>query len=191
MIQLANLIDIGPSRSFRLTVNFIAFQIGWFACVLGAAHDRAWIGTLTTVLVVSLHLLTAVRPSAEARLVMAAIVVGAVLDSVLLSTGWIRLQGGLMFNAIAPHWILALWALFATTLNVSLRWLHGRWLVALLIGAIAGPLSYWGGVRMGAAEFVQLPHAIVGLAVEWAIATPLLMWFALRFDGMQEGKKSA
>ena len=25
--------------------NFLAFQIGWFACVLGGAHDLPWVGT--------------------------------------------------------------------------------------------------------------------------------------------------
>jgi hypothetical protein len=28
----------------RLLVNFVAFQLGWFACVLGAAQGLPWLG---------------------------------------------------------------------------------------------------------------------------------------------------
>ena len=89
---------------------------------------------------------------------------------------------------IAPPWILALWALFASTLNVSLRWLRGRIVVAVVLGAVAGPLSYWAGVRMGAVEFTQPVVALVALAVGWAVFTPLLMVLSARYDGMQEAR---
>ena len=51
---------------------------------------------------------------------------------------------------LAPAWILALWALFAIALREPLRWLHGRWPLAALLGALGGPLSYAGAERLGA-----------------------------------------
>ncbi len=37
-----------------------------------------------------------------------------------------------------PPWILALWALFASTLNASLGWLQDRLLLAAVLGALSG-----------------------------------------------------
>ncbi len=76
-----------------------------------------------------------------------------------------------------------MWGLFATILNVSLRWLRGRWVMAALFGAIGGPLAYYGGHRLGALEFGNEIVALLALAVGWAVFTPLLMSLATRFDG--------
>ncbi len=169
----------------QLLLNFIAFQIGWFACVWGAAHDMAVAGTVVAALVVALHLFCAARPGEELKLVAAAILIGALLDSAVLATGVLQFHTGAFIAGVAPHWILALWALFATTLNVSLSWLRGRWLLAAVLGAIAGPLSYWGGAKLGAVVLVQPLPAVVAMAIEWAIAMPLLMRLAQRFDGVR------
>jgi hypothetical protein len=75
-----------------------------------------------------------------------------------------------------------MWALFATTLNVSLGWLQGRWVLTVVLGAMAGPLSYWAGVRMGAVQFVEPAQAVAALAVGWGLATPLLLLLARLFN---------
>ncbi len=37
----------------RLLLNFAAFQIGWFACVLGAANGFPWLGPVVVAAVVA------------------------------------------------------------------------------------------------------------------------------------------
>ena len=86
------------------------------------------------------------------KLIGLALAIGLVWDSALASLGWIRFTSGTLVEGAAPPWILGLWALFATTLNRSLAWLHGRYALAAVLGAIAGPLSYWAGARLGALE---------------------------------------
>jgi len=39
-----------------LILNFILFQIAWFACVLGAANAMPWLGVLVTVVILIWHL---------------------------------------------------------------------------------------------------------------------------------------
>ncbi len=170
----------------KLVFNFLIFQLGWFACVWGAANDIPVAGTTIAALVVALHLFCAARPVEELKLVIAAVVAGTVLDSLLLATGFVQFHSVSFTPGLAPYWILALWALFATTLNVSLSWLRGRWLLAAVLGAIAGPLSYWAGAKLGAVTFLQPMPAIAAMAVEWAIAMPLLMFLAQRFDGVRQ-----
>ena len=170
-----------PSR-LRLVLNVIAFQFGWFACVLGAAHDQPWLGSAVVAVLVAVHLATAVRPALEARLVAAALVIGVVWETLLLACGWIEYPTGFIWAGVAPLWIVMLWALFAITLNSSLGWLKGRLLVATVFGAVGGPLAYWGGVRLGALVFVEPLFAVIALAVGWAVLTPLLVVLAQRLE---------
>jgi len=168
----------------KSALNFVLFQLGWFACVLGAAHGQAWLGPLAVLAIVTIHLALSLRPLAELKLVIAVAALGCVVDSVVLASGWLRYPVGHGFGFLAPVWIVAMWALFATTLNVSMRWLHGRIGLAVLLGAAGGPLSYYGGQKLGAVTFLEPVPALIALAVAWAIAMPMLIGLANRFDGV-------
>jgi hypothetical protein len=170
----------------KLLLNFAAFQIGWFACVLGAANDLPWVGPVVVAAVVALHLATVRRPVAELYLVLSAMAVGLAVDSLLLATGWLRYSVGLWLPGLAPYWIVAMWALFATTLNVSMGWMRSRPILTVLMGAIGGPLSYLAGEKLGAIELTHPVQALAALSLAWAIAMPLLMRLSARFDGVSE-----
>ena len=165
-------------------INFVAFQLGWFACVLGAANSLPWLGVLIVGLVIGLHLSLAERPAQETRLIALAILMGLIFDSLLVNSGWLLYASPEPVSGLAPYWILAMWALFATTLNVSMSWLKNKALLALLMGAVFGPLSYLAGQRLGALEFVDFRSGMLALGCAWALAMPLLMFAATRYDGI-------
>ena len=54
----------------KLFLNFAAFQLGWFACVLGGANQMPWLGTLVAALIISWHLSLAQRPGRELTLLI-------------------------------------------------------------------------------------------------------------------------
>jgi hypothetical protein len=167
----------------RLVANFVLFQIGWFACVLGGAHGRPWLGPAVALPIVGWHLARAARPGPELVLVVLAGAIGAAFDSALVATRWVDYASGTLVDGAAPYWMVVLWMLFATTLNVSLRWLRGRPLAGVALGAIGGPLAYWGGARLGGVVFLQPAAATAAIAVGWALLTPLLVGLAQRCDG--------
>ena len=77
-----------------LAINVALFQIGWFACVLGAAYGLPWIGVLAASVIVTWHLARATRPGQELALVALAALLGALFETVLVRTGWIRFETG-------------------------------------------------------------------------------------------------
>ncbi len=172
--------------AWRLLANFAAFQLGWFACVLGAAHGVPAAGTAVAAVIVALHIGFATRPIEELKLIAIAVGIGAVFDSALAASGWVGYPTGTLIPGAAPHWILALWALFAMTLNASLDWLQGRWKLAAILGAVAGPLSYWGGARLGALDLVEFVPALAALSIGWALIMPALLTVARRYNGMSK-----
>jgi len=175
-----------PASTARKVVNFVAFQCGWLACVVGAANGYAWQGVIAAVLIVSAHVITAARPAVEARLVALALLLGVIWEWSLLATGVLGYAAGAGAGAgvagLPPLWILALWPLFASTLNTSLAWLQGRWLLAAILGAVSGPAAYWAGARLGALSFTDPLVFVAALAVGWAILTPALLAIAARLD---------
>lgn len=183
---------VGQSLLVRATVvihkgivfaNFALFQLGWFACVISAAQGYPWIGTGVAMVIVAWHIRSAAQPSEEFHLLALVVLIGAVWDSLLVALGWISYPSGTLLSGAAPHWIVALWALFATSLNVSMRWLKGRLALAALLGMVCGPLSYWAAVRLGAVDLVRPTSAIVALSLGWFLIMPMLMLLSQRYDG--------
>jgi hypothetical protein len=165
--------------------NFLLAQAGWFACVLGAARDLAPFGAAVALAIVAIHLLVSVSPRREGRHLAFAALVGLSFDSALVSAGVLEYRNGVLADGIAPYWIVVMWPLFATTLNSSLRWLHGRRLLAAALGAVFAPLAYAAGARLGAVEIVSMTTAMAMLALGWGVLLPLLVRCAARNDGMR------
>jgi hypothetical protein len=78
--------------------------------------------------------------------------------------------------------MIMLWALFASTMNISLNWLKHKQVPAILIGAVAGPLSYWSGARLGALELTNPSAAIIYLSIGWGFIVPVLLKIAASKD---------
>jgi hypothetical protein len=155
---------------------FCLFQAAWFACVLGAAQDHAGWGILAVAVAVLVTWRLSDRRDLEIALTVQAVLMGLAWDTLMLRAGWVNYAspGPGLLAAWAPAWILALWALFATLLRGPLSWLQGRPLLAAVLGAVGGPLSYLGAVRLGAGSFPDTREALFVLAVGWAVMTPVL-----------------
>lgn len=168
--------------SVRALLSFAGMQLGWFACVFGAVRGLSWFGPM----VVSVGLLIHVRNqpgSARAKeglvLVLGGIL-GFVVDTALLRAGVITIIGA----AVSPPWLVALWLnLTATTASgASLGSLSRRPILGALLGALAAPLSYDGGARLGAIGLERSrAGALVAIAVVWSLAIPTLLWIRRRF----------
>jgi len=164
----------------RKILNFALFQAGWFACVLGGAHDMAMAAVAAAVAVIVINLWWQRETLVcELRLIIVATVIGFSFDTVNLSLDVFSLNGTARFPHLCPVWLAALWAMFGTTLHGSLGWLAGRYWLAAILGAVAGTISYLGGARLGAVTMnPDLAFSVTVLACGWAAAMPLLVWLA-------------
>jgi len=169
----------------NVLINALAFKLAWLTAVLGAASGLPLVGPLVILAVVVLHLARADDPRLELVLVVLTGAIGLAWDSVMVSAGWLAYVNGTFVTGLAPYWILGMWMLFATTLNVSLRGLQGRPLLAALLGAVFGPLSYLAGSAAGVVEIVHADIALPLLAIAWALFMPGLSVLASQLDGIR------
>ncbi len=165
--------------------NLVLFQLGWFACVLGAAYGLPWLGVFVVGVILTLHLCMADVPYKEMQLMGLALLVGGIWDSLMVVTGQLVYQSGMFSSNLAPYWILAMWLLFATTLNISLRWMKNRLVIAAILGAIFGPVAYYAGSILGAVSMADplISSLIIGMG--WFIIMPILMGISNYLDGFQ------
>ncbi|MDW5376147.1 DUF2878 domain-containing protein [Halomonas sp. HP20-15] len=143
----------------RSVYNALAFKMGWLSCVLGGNA----VGLPIAAVLVAIHLHWLALAGEWRRLAGFALL-GLIVD------GGFALAGGFATTAASswplPLWLWALWPLFGTLVDHSLAglWRH-RWL-AMLCGAIGGPLSYYGGARLAQVELAA--WLLPGEALAWA-----------------------
>ncbi|WP_458525992.1 DUF2878 domain-containing protein [Onishia taeanensis] len=164
-----------PTGVMASVANIAAFQVGWFACVLGGSA----VGSVVAAIIVAAHLYWLGRPG-EWRLLAGFAGLGLLVD------GSLALLGGFGFPASAsdglalagagagpamalplPLWLWLLWPLFATLPRHSLGWLWQRPWLAVLGGATSGPLSYLAGARLAGVELA--PWLLPAEALVWAL----------------------
>jgi hypothetical protein len=158
--------------------NLVLFKLGWFACVVFAAAGEPLLATFAVAVVVAMHLATVPVAIKEFILLAAAGLIGMAWESLLLYAGVVSYPGYATGAALAPHWIVAMWVLFATTLNHGFSWAKRSWVIASIAGLAGGPLAFFGGANLGAVEFSNTLLAMVVIGIGWAILLPMLMLLA-------------
>ena len=167
-----------------IITNFLLFQLGWFACVLGGAYDQALLGSLIALSIIAYHCYRAPDTIKEGRLLLLALIIGLVFESIITSQGIARYSNGQILDFMAPLWMILMWPLFATTLNLSMRWMKGLSpILVAIIGALFAPLAYYAGNRLGAVTYDDITISLVIIAMAWAALLPVLVRFSLNLDG--------
>ncbi|MEM9402176.1 MAG: DUF2878 domain-containing protein [Pseudomonadota bacterium] len=163
-----------------IAINLTLFKIGWVAVVASAAAGMAEVGVATVALVVLVHLLRAERANRESLLLVVAACAGLAWESLLVSAN-VLAYPTTDVGVLAPYWIIAMWVLFATTLNVGMQWLQRNILIAGLAGAIGGPLSFLAGEKIGAVAIGD--GGLWVIAAGWAVLMPTMSFAATRLNG--------
>lgn len=99
---------------------------------------------------------------------------GVLIDSLLAMMGVYIFSDSGQFLPV-PLWLVMLWLVFAATVRHSLRYLQDKYWLAAALGAVGGPLSYLGGMKLGAVDFgYSLVAVLVILSLIWACLMPVI-----------------
>ena len=162
-------------------INFIGFQAAWFACALGVPSNHPeWIVLICSIFL-GYHFYICQNSFKELELVVKVCALGLIVDSVLNVFNFVSfgLSYPEPFMHIQPWWMLLLWACFASTLNISFKWLKNKYKLASILGAISAPLSYLGGEKFNALA-LHGTQSWIAIAVVWAIAMPIMVsWISV------------
>lgn len=161
-----------PNRSWMSDIseaywfNALWFQSIWFCAVLGREE---LVPVIATLLIVHLAL---VRDFSRELLQLSTVAfLGIGVDACFSLTGLYQFSSG----ALVPLWLCGLWLAFAAVIGRSLAFLGNRPALTSLAGAVAFPLNYWAGARLGAVDFgYPLVISLAVISLVWAIILPLM-----------------
>lgn len=162
-------------------LNFLLYQAGWFACVLGAARQRPWLGLTIGCALAAVHLVMTTQPRAQLRLMLLAAALGVAVDSALLAAGVFSFPSGMVVSWLPPPWLTVMWIQFATTLHYSLSWLGARPVRLAVFGLVGAPLAFLAGEGLGGIT-IYPPKTVhlVMLGTLWFFALLILGYAARR-----------
>jgi len=168
-------------QSAKYFFNLILFQGLWFVAVIGASNDSYGYALAGLAMFIAGNYFLSDFPRADNLLVVMAILTGLLIETAFLQAGLLNYNGGGPWMNIAPIWMLVLWGNFALTMNGCLSWLQGRYLLAAVLGALGGPVSYFGGIKLGAADLgAPMLSVLLVIGVLYAVVTPIFLMGARR-----------
>ncbi len=160
------------SETGRNVLNFVLFQAGWFACVL---YPGLAVTALALGLFIAHMALVSRKRFSELQFIGVGVVLGGLLDTLWFRLGILGIPG-VEATAVVPPWLVAIWALFMTTLCHSLAWIgQHRWLPYVL-APFAGALAYWSAGKLGAVTLPDPALSVAAIALGWLVIFPLLLF---------------
>ncbi len=161
--------------------------MAWLALVLGAANGLHYVGLAMALGILALHLVRSPCALPEARLLLAAAAVGFLIETAILATGLVSYTAPALFSWLPPLWLVMLWPAFATLLNVTFRPFRDWVVAAVIFGFAVVPLAYYAGAQLGAMTlFAPILQSLCVVGLAWAVALPLLLALARRWDGWRD-----
>ncbi len=155
----------------KTIINFVAFQINWLICVFGAAYGMPWLGPITVVLWLAVHVkMHQANSKPEYLLALFAATLGYGLDSLLVTFDVIHFPEQTQFGYLSPVWMVALWVNLAMTIRHSLDWLNHRNVIIALFGGVGGALAYWAGHQIGAIILTDKLVSSLIVFFVWSVA---------------------
>ena len=165
--------------------NWFWFYFGFVAALSGSNMKYPGSGPVVIVGWLTAHLVNVKHPLGEIKLLLASAGIGYVLDGIITLMGVLKFHEPSYWGWPIPLWMVMMWPNFAATLNSSMKWLRGRYRIGAILGAIAGPFSYYGGVKFGTPPAVEFGWpfwgAMIAIGIEWALAMPALLWLSAKW----------
>ena len=161
---------------------FGLYKVAWVCAILGGGVHGYPILSALPMLMWSLAWIF-FQPNRKANTIMAVVsgLCGVLWDSGLVITGVMEFPAPAQALFPSPPWMISLWISFGAITHASFYKMYGRYVWAVIIGGIGGPMAYWGGVATDALIISSSKEFFLGMiALEWAIAFPFLLWAGQR-----------
>lgn len=141
-------------------VSFVLFNALWLSAVSGRENYIVLSGVL-----LALQFFYSIAVARVSwTLILRLFAVGLLLEAIVISLGVIDFAGGYF-----PLWLVMLWLGFSSMAPVALDWIAPKPAIAVLLGAVSGPLSYVAGIKLNAATVDSMPIVIACYVAVWGL----------------------
>ena len=173
------------SASANYIFQAVAYYLAWFVSIFCAAHNNNVAAVIAVAVIIVLQVVWQFYRKDTQYLF--AFVLGLALIGSGVDTGFVYLRiihfNANPFVAIAPPWMMTLWACFAIVAFSLLKKYMRHYVVLGVLSLIAFPLAYYFGAKLGAATLPLGQNKIIYVGIVWAFLFPIyLLLFANRLE---------
>ena len=153
------------------------YQLTWLMCVFGEILYKSFFPGLICGLIFLLLVFINTQNKRKLIFIVFSIsVVGYLFDSILVIFEIYNFESSLYFGWL-PIWMVVLWPSFASLFDEVFVFLSKYKLIALLLSAVLGPLTYYSGSPLGLIDINQLLLFFILMTTFWVF----LMFFYLNY----------
>ena len=154
----------------RNLINYFCFLFGWYALIEYGNAAAPFVA-----IYIVCHILAQKTKTRELITLIIVSIIGLANDIFLIHMQVIKFYPTHIFP---PFWFITLWPLFASMLNNCLKlFSHFNLAVNIILGAIGGGLSYFGGSKLNNSISINY-HLIYIICICWAILFPTFIIIA-------------
>ena len=168
---------------FRVVVTVAVFYLAFVACTYGSINAQPVIGTAATILAFSIALLLSPERGKLAAMGLFFGLFGLAAESGLQFASLVNYRTPGTTIVGVPVYVVGLWIVFSILITPALNWLHRRYILAIVLGAIAGPFTYYGVAQLDALSMADPVWIGIGAtALIWATVMPLALLLQAALD---------
>lgn len=167
------------NKTLHALLHSILYNLGWFACVLGAALGYAWFGPIIVVLSLLLLIMWQFHRKQIQGLFLFLIafsLLGTIVDSSLLHLRIIEFNSNPFAPKLSPPWMIALWSSFALSFYAVFPQWHRQYFLMAILSLCFLPLAYLAGAKLGAAKLLMGWFSVVVIGCAYAVLIPLTLY---------------
>lgn len=155
----------------------VLFYLGWFGSVLLAKSQESLSSLFFPIFLAGFLIAKKSLTMKETKLALGIAAVGIIFDGLMVFLGQISATSDPTLQI--PIWLISIWLLFSLSMIKLGGKLQPPFWIALLLGAIMGPLSYKSGEYFQVLTF-NTSFTFLIYAVFWALAFPAVLTLTRR-----------
>lgn len=159
------------------TFSTFIFYVGWIICLKEASLEHSYYGLALVISFIAFYLYNSSCRKADYFLLSLVLIIGPLSDIFYERMGLLKYHSiSTLTSWLPPLWVFILWGLFGANIHLF-SWLYRRWWLAILLGALGGPISYLSVVKLGGASVLKpMPLTLMAIGGMWAIFLPAFIW---------------
>lgn len=156
------------------TALILWFYVGWFGCIFFAKWQISRWSLVFPLLPFVFLLKFKLLGIKEVGFLFGISIIGIIFDWIVFRLNVVSFPGH--SSMFIPLWLDAMWFLFSTVVPLSHALFKSKLWLAVVLGALLGPLSYFSGISFEVLAF-QNQSALIVYAAFWGIYFPVIHYF--------------
>ena len=156
------------------------YQLTWLFCVFGEVLYKSFLpGLISGIFFVLFVFINSKNKKRFLYIVFLISVIGYLFDSILVNFGIYDFNTS-FYVGVLPIWMLVLWPSFAILFDEILVFLSKYKMLAILLSATLGPLTYYSGNPLGLIDINNFIFFFITMIAFWIFIMLFYLNFLLR-----------